>query len=126
MCASQRVRNTSDQLFENREIDKIVYGFRNSWRSIPTLFEGQVVANQYNNKTRWQLSVIIYYLHGFNLGKDAIKEVKSGGLSSTLQDLETFTTYYLKVAAFTKVHILYCVFPKNVFPKLPVYCGIGR
>ena len=36
-------------------------------------------------------------------GKDAIKEVKVGGLDTTLTDLETFTSYYLKIAAFTKV-----------------------
>ena len=39
------------------------------------------------------------------LGKDAIKEIKTGGLQSTITDLETFTSYYVKIAAFTKVVI---------------------
>ncbi|XP_023335862.1 Down syndrome cell adhesion molecule-like protein Dscam2 [Eurytemora carolleeae] len=36
-------------------------------------------------------------------GKDAIKEVKVGGLYTSITDLETYTSYYIKVAAFTKV-----------------------
>ena len=43
--------------------------------------------------------------HGLiNEGKDAIKEVKVGGLYTSITDLETFTSYYIKVSAFTKVN----------------------
>jgi hypothetical protein len=38
----------------------------------------------------------------YKSGKDAIKEKKVGGMQTTLTDLETYTSYYVRVTAFTK------------------------
>ena len=50
-----------------------------------------------------QLSNRVWTLYS-TLGKDAIKEKKVGGMQTTITELETYTSYYIRIAAFTKEH----------------------
>ena len=67
---------------------------------------GYLVTYRLENKiggNPWHTLKLTKYRDLYSAGKDTIHSKKTGGLQATVEGLEIFESYYIKVAAFTKV-----------------------